>query len=165
MIEYTALAISPSFDPDVGRTDLSKLLPLDLRYVQWVESQAEASLVLLNHTDHPIPDFLAIEVDFSEKCGIDPLLVRTLARIAPQTAFRRKRLTERKVILIAALSSRAQEAEPEGLPKRFRSLDNKMLSLHQRAFVSHTPRPWLRSYIYRLVSYYETVISKGYYFS
>lgn len=114
-MEYTVLAVSESLDLCAGRTDLTQLLPLDLRNVQWVDSQAEASLVLLNRTSQPIPDFLVIETNHDGKCGVDPLLVKTLARLAPEAHFKRKRVSEEKVLLLGALSERAQAVKAEGL--------------------------------------------------
>jgi transcriptional regulator with GAF, ATPase, and Fis domain len=108
MNEYTVLTVSESRDPETSRINLSRFLDSSPCRIQIVASQAEACLLLLNRSDIPIPDFLLIESHYANECDIDPLLIRTLERVAPTFCLLEKLLPNEKVILLVALSPHAQ---------------------------------------------------------
>lgn len=108
--EYVVLFVSSLYDLDSD--DLSELLPPGIYRVHRVESEAEASLTLLERTAQA-PDFLIFEQNETNEGSVGLLLQRTLECIAPFARFRVRHLSGGRAVLLGALSKRAQEIDTQ----------------------------------------------------
>lgn len=107
-VEYVVLSVASLYDPDSD--DLSGVLPGGICRVLRVNSEAEASLALLERTA-PVPDFLVLGQKEAHDSSVGVLLQRTLEYIAPFARFRVRHLSGGRAVLLGALSKRAQESE------------------------------------------------------